>query len=493
MKSLWAKLHFVGDILHLPDLPKWMCGLLTLMLLLRIPSFFEPYYYGDEMIYLTLGTGVRQGIPLYSGLHDNKPPLLYLTAALSENLFWFKAILAFWSFITIIFFWKLSRIILKNNSKGRVVATVFFALLTTLPLLEGNIANAELFMIGPSILAFLILLGEKLNPKKLFWAGILFGIAALYKIPAAFDLPVIIVFWLVTDFASWKKIIKRALILAAGFATPIFLTFLWYFLSGSLSEYIKAAFLQNVGYLGSLKPPVDIPIFIRAFAVFTGIALVFYFRKKLSDKFILLCVWSLFALFAITLSQRPYPHYLIQVVAPATFLLSMFFTNKNFEQSLTVMPLTVIFFVPFVYKFWFYPVSSYYLNFMNFATQKVDREVYFRTFSGTTNRNYQIANFLASSSRPEDKVFMWDPDSPTVYALSRKLPPIKYSVPYHVYDYSDKATVVGELSKNPPKFIILTSGNPLPEITPLLSAKYIPIQQIDGAAIYSRINLVQAK
>ena len=56
---------------------------------------FEPYYYGDEMIYLALGQGLRQGIPLYLGLHDNKPPLLYLTAAISGNLFLFKVILAF--------------------------------------------------------------------------------------------------------------------------------------------------------------------------------------------------------------------------------------------------------------------------------------------------------------------------------------------------------------------------------------------------------------
>src|SRR3990167_11385237 len=151
MKSVWIKLHKIGDVLHLPDLPMWMCGLLVLVLILRIPSFFEPYHYGDEMIYLTLGQGVRQGVPLYSGLHDNKPPLLYLTAAIAGNLFWFKAILALWSLITVYGFWKLVNYLYPKKESLHKISTIIFGLLTTLPLLEGNTVNAELFMIGPVI------------------------------------------------------------------------------------------------------------------------------------------------------------------------------------------------------------------------------------------------------------------------------------------------------------------------------------------------------
>src|SRR3989344_6652181 len=100
MKSFWHKL------ISIIDTPLWLEILFAVLLVLRIPSFFEPYYYGDEMIYLALGEGVRQGIPLYLSLHDNKPPLLYLTAAISGNLFVFKVILAFWNLITVYAFWK---------------------------------------------------------------------------------------------------------------------------------------------------------------------------------------------------------------------------------------------------------------------------------------------------------------------------------------------------------------------------------------------------
>ena len=140
------------------DTPLWLEFFFVFLLILRIPSFFEPYYYGDEMIYLALGEGIRQGIPLYLGLHDNKPPLLYITAAISGNLFTFKAILAFWNLLTVYGFWKLVRHLFPKNTKLQNSSTVIFGLLTTLPLLEGNTVNAELFMICPVIFAFLILL-----------------------------------------------------------------------------------------------------------------------------------------------------------------------------------------------------------------------------------------------------------------------------------------------------------------------------------------------
>lgn len=482
MKNLLQKIH----------LPAWVVGILALVLVLRIPTFFEPYYYGDEMVYLTLGQGVRQGVQLYKNIHDNKPPLLYLAAAAAGNLFWFKVILAFWSLITVAFFFKLAKVLFKSEKTVKV-ATVIFALLTTLPLLEGPTANAELFMIGPSIVAFLLLLRGNLTSKKIFFAGFLFGFATLFKVPAFFDAPVIVFYWLITQgFGNWKKIGINTLILLAGFVLPILLTFIWYFFRGALPEYIKAAFLQNVGYLSSFRP-TDVqkpflvrnaPLLIRALVVLLGSIILWFFRKKLSKNFVLFCLWTLFGLFAVTLSERPYPHYLIQVVAPISFFLAMFFTEKTSEQSLAVIPLALAFFVPVYYKFYVYPTSTYYLRFINFATGRISKQTYFSEFAPTTNRNYELANFLVDSSSPSDKVFMWDPDSAAVYALARRLPPIKYVVPYHVHDFSSTADVAKQIEANPPRFIILTAGNPYPELGSLIRNKYILIQQIEDASIY---------
>jgi hypothetical protein len=490
-----SKIHWIHKI----HLPAWVVGVLAIVLILRIPSFFEPYYYGDEMIYLTLGQGIRQGLVLFKDIHDNKPPLLYLTAALAGNLFWFKAILAFWNLLTVAFFYKLSAKLFEKNVRVQMVSTSFFAILTTIPLFEGNIVNAELFMIGFTLIALYTLLTDIISSKKIFFAGFLFGIGTLFKVPAAFDLPIIIVYWFMTnDFKNWGKVIKNSIILVLGFVSPILLTLGWYFIQGSFIEYIRAAFMQNVGYLSSFRPgdiqkPFYVrnaPLLIRASIVFVGTLILYLSRKKLSKNFLLFCIWTLFGLFAVTLSERPYPHYFVQILAPISFLFGMFFAEKSVEQSLVVIPLAISFLVPVYYKFYYYQTAGYYTRFINFATRKIDKTHYFQSFAGTVNRNYKISDFLTTSSLPSDRVFMWDPDSAIVYALSRRLPPIKYVADYHVNDYSSLSEVAKQLSANPPKFIILTSGHPYPNLTSLLEDSYLLVSQIENANIYSRRNFV---
>lgn len=477
---------------------KWVIGVLVLVFLLRIPSFFEPYNYGDEMIYLTLGQGVRQGVPLYTGIHDNKPPLLYLTAAVAGNLFWFKFALMAFSFVSIVFFYKITKTLFEKNLKLQKMATGIFAIFTTIPLLEGNIANAENFMMATTLVGFYILLSKAKTFKNLFFAGILFGISTLYKVPAAFEMPVILTFWLVTSdftFKSFKEIVKNSFIVIVGFLLPILLSFGWFHFQGGLGDYIRAAFLQNVGYVSSFRPGdvqkpfliKNAPLLIRALIVLMGLGIISAFRNKLSKPFLLTIVWLLFALFAVALSERPYPHYLLQAVAPIAILFGILFAQKTYEQSLTVIPLALAFFVPYYFHFWIYPVTPYYIRFVNFAARGMSKDEYINSFNSKTRRNYQIAQFLSQSSRQTDRVFMWDSDSPVVYALARRLPPIKYVVPYHVNDYSNRTNVIKDLHKNPPKFIILTTENNFPELYPLLGQRYLLIQSVENAEIWSRM------
>jgi hypothetical protein len=230
---------------------------------------------------------------------------------------------------------------------------------------------------------------------------------------------------------------------------------------------------------------------MRAIIVLIGTGILWLYRKKLSKKFLLSGVWLIFTLFAVTLSERPYPHYLIQSVAPIAIFLAMFFADKSREQVLVVIPLALTLFVPFYYKFYDYSVFAYYQRFLGFATQRMPKDTYFAKFSPTTPRNYEVAEFLSNSSTPDEKVFMWDPDSPVVYALARRFPPVKYVVPYHINDFSGRAEIAKQIEANPPKFIILTSENPYPEISPIIRKRYLLISQIGNANVWVRTSLVR--
>jgi 4-amino-4-deoxy-L-arabinose transferase-like glycosyltransferase len=495
MQQLLKKIHC----------PHWICILLVVILLLRIPSFFEPYSYGDEAVYLTLGEGVRQGLTLYKDIHDNKPPLLYLLAAAAGSLFWFKVILAFWSLGTVILFWKLAEALFPKKSRIQKIATIIFAVLTTIPLLEGNIINAELFMIGPIMAGFLVLFTQKSSIKNLLLSGFFFGIATLFKVPAAFDLPAIIFFWLIIGGltkANLKEVAQKTLCLAIGFALPILLTIVWFLFKGALAEYISAAFLQNVGYLSTWRPADvqkpflirNLPLFIRAAVVILGAVILYLRRTKLTKKFIFLCLWILFGLFAVTLSERPYPHYLVQIVPSLSFLLAMLFADKTMEQTLVIIPLTLAVFVPVYYKFWYSPTTSYYLRFLKFATGNITKDQYFNQFGLATTTNYKVADFLVNSSRKTDKIFVWGPDSPVIYALSHRLPPIKFVAEYHVNEFANKNDVAKSLSQSRPKFIIISNqATSFPELISLLRSKYVLINSIDGTEIWSSLSLPSKK
>ena len=484
-----------SSVLQSLHTPKWLFILLTIVLVLRIPSFFEPYSYGDETIYLTLGNAIREGVPLYKGVHDNKPPLLYVTAALAGNLFWFKAILAIWSIIGIYVFWKLSLKVLSKNLTAQKVATSVFALLTTIPFYEGNIANAELFMIVPTMLAFLLILNQKTSQKTIFLAGILFSVSSLFKIPAAFDLPAVIIFWLVTNRlnrAGIKKIITNSLVLIFGFITPIFLTFVWYFSQGAAKEYLIAAYLQNFGYLSSWRPEVksepflskNAPLLIRGSIVFLINLFLYLKRKSFSKEFVFVTSWLTLSLFAVTLSERPYPHYLIQAVPSVSILLAMLFTYQNLTQTLVILPLALFSVVPVFYKYWHYGSLNYYHRFLAFSIGKMPKDTYLSGFGGEVIRNYNIAKFIKSYTNKNDRIFVWE-DSSQIYALSKRLPPLKYVAGYHIKDFYSPSLLIEDLNSNLPKLIvILPNSNPPKEIISFIKKNYVFIEKIDGGEMW---------
>jgi len=483
----------INNLLHTPN---WLFALLVIILILRVPSFFEPYSYGDELIYLSLGEAVRQGIPLYSGIHDNKPPLLYITAAIAGNLFWFKAILAFWSLITIYIFWKLSSVLFSGKDKTQIVSTTIFAVFTTIPLLEGNIVNAELFMIGPTMLGFYLLLSRKSTTSSLAAAGVLFSIATLYKIPAFFDVPAIVFYWICTQKGlnreSLTKIAKKTLVLLTAFLAPIALTFIWYYLQGAFKEYLVAAFLQNFGYLSSWRPDdVQKPFLIRngplllrtGIVVLSGL-IIFLNRKKTSKGFLFSVFWLFLTLFAVTLSERPYPHYLIQSVAPAAMLFSILFTSQRVEQVYTIIPLFFLFLVPYYFNFWHYETLSYYKRFVSYASGQISTEEYLRTFGSHVKRNYTLSEYITSLTTENEKIFVWG-DGVPVYALSKRLPPIKYVADYHIKDFSTTSEVIEKLSLRMPTFIIvLPDSEHSPELNHFIKSNYGQTDVIEGAQIW---------
>jgi len=492
MQYLKTTLRKIHDLFHIPN---WLFFVLFAVVILRIPNFFEPYSYGDETIYLTLGQGIRKGFTLYKDLHDNKPPLLYVTAAFAGNLFWFKAVLLITSLIGTAIFHRFCEKLFPKIKYFAVVSTIIFAILITLPFFEGNIVNAENLMIVPTFAAFYILLFKKDTNKNIFLSGLLFSIASLYKIPAFFDIPAVIFLWLITEIKrknGFVKFVKRSLVLMSGVALPIIATFIYYFAKGAFSEYLVAAYLQNFGYVSSWRPDSqkdpflvkNAPLLIRAGIVFVIHIFLFAIRNKISKRFIFIISWITFSLFGVTLSERPYPHYLLQTAAPLAVLMGLLFTSSSMLQLYSIFPLTLFFLVPLYFQFWHYRASDYYMRITSYLSGKVDKSSYLRSFGGRTFDNYEISNVIRLMTEEDDRVFVWE-DSAQIYALSNRIPPTKYVAGYHINDFSSIDSTISDFSQNMPKVIVLfESSNPPSKLLTFVQNYYILYKETPNYQIW---------
>jgi hypothetical protein len=480
---------------------------------LHLPSLFEPYWYGDEGIYLTLGMAVRKGLVLYRDIHDNKPPLLYWTAALAGSQFWLKFILMVWHLATIAVFYRLAKLWSGKSNWIPVIAAGLLAALTMLP--EGNIANGEIFMILP-VIGGMLLLNQEAGVRKqesenkdhkttgkYLLIGALFSMGFLFKVPAAFDFiaaAIFYVFFLSKDIRETvSRIFSRNIwLMIIGFLGPIILSLIYYATRGGFEPYLRSALMQNMGYLSSWKtgdnpasgPFVISGLMLRAIILLIGTAGLWVARLKfkLSLKTSFASLWFLFALFGALLSARPYPHYLIQPAVPAALLLVILFIDKTKIAKVVVgLQIAVTIAAYLFVGFWSYSILPYYQNFFSWAVGNKTQTEYFGYFGEQVNRSYKIAEYVRRTTSPEDRIFIWG-DDPYIYPLSQRLPSGRYTVAYHVVDFNGYDETAAAIKVQKPKIIVwLDYGRQFPQLSSIVADGYIRVEDIEGATIFRLI------
>jgi len=436
--------------------------------LLRLPSLFEPYWYGDEGIYLTLGQALRRGLTLYSQIYDNKPPLLYYLAALGRTIFGFRLLLFLVMIPTVIYFYLLARKFF--NHRLAAVSTFIFIIFTSIPLTEGNVANAEIFMLLPTILAVY----QWLN-KKYFWSGVFFGLAFTLKAPVVIEAFFIFICLILTQPAGQRRNILFYLI---GCSWPIILWTIYFFFKGAVKPFITAAIFQNFGYLSSWQTgsinhsPLNGGLTGRLLILLLVWGGLYWLLKKklISSKLVFLLGWLSACIFGSLLSGRPYPHYLIQILPPLFLLIGFW--------PYFILALSIIICLIFRYKFYFYPTIPYYRNFYF----NHNNPSYYGEKVATT---YKIAEYLKNNTNRAEPIFIWG-DEPYIYALADRLPVGRYTAAYHIIDLNAYEETIMALQQRRPKFIVYFSmeNRDFPQLDKFLNQNYLPLDQIGPALIF---------
>lgn len=466
-----------------------------LFFILRFPSFFEPLWYGDEGIYQVIGNALNNRKLLYQEIFDNKPPLLYwLYAIFASDQFTIRLVSSIFGILSVAVFFLLSKKLFnKRRNNIYFLTTLIFAILFGLPTLEGNIANAENFMLLPILAAALLISDFKSNPKqsrrtnlKYLGAGLLLGIAFLFKIVAIFDFAAFFIFYFIINFNYFKKQIRLPEIFV-GFSLPIAAATLFFLLNGTFMEFVQATLIANISYVSYANKIGGSPFLLPVkLILLAGFALyLFKKRKKLNETALFILIWFAFSTFNALFSQRPYTHYLLVLLPSLSLMIGLILCDKKYQKTIaiflviTLLAITKVFGIPNFNK-----SINYYQNFIFYVRGEKTMASYQTFFDPNTPFDYEIARFIKPKLGKKDTIFVWG-NNVQLYQLVGVIPPTKYIVAYHISNYKDGViSTINAIEKTKPKFVVVM---PNWEAVPFPLINYSKKININRAIIYERI------
>ena len=509
--------------------------LLFLIVLLRIPNFFEPYWYGDEAIYLSLGNALNEGGKLYTSIIDHKTPLIYYLARV-PNQFYFRLLNLGWMLTTTVLFFKFAKKIFKRELSA-FFATLIMLLLTTLPWLEGHIPNGELFVMGFVCAGALIFTKSsiwqnffakkvkltKLNSRdliSLFTAGVFFSLGILTKVPALLDLAAFLAIFaliLSAQFFNEKNSFKdikdiffyllgRGLIFAAGIILPVLASILYFTLIGSGKDYLDYGLLYNIRYsqswqldLGSAFVNFSFSLLGKTLYLAIFVILMLLNSNEINKRFQFISIWFVAALYSVLLSSRPYPHYFMQLVPAFALLVVEFilslqkFTKAKKAKKLergkvaitSILLFSLVGYIMLIFSFMPYSSKKYYSQFFKMATGKISKEEYDNSFDYLVRDNRQVVKLI--NEMGIKKMFIWG-TNPMLYAESKTVPTSRFTVSFHIKDFKDYDRTFAQISSEEPKLIVVMKNENyhFEDLENYLGQYYLLNNELNSMKLYLR-------
>ena len=486
--------------------------ILVIVILLRIPNLFEPYWYGDEAIYLTVGAAMRHGAVLYKDIIDHKTPLIYIFAMVPSE-FWFKFVFLNWMVVTTSLFYTIC-LRLFSSTRKTVLAVSIFALLTTLPWFEGHIANGELFTMGFVLAGIALFVRSSLfsafeknktsftvEPLRMFLAGICMSLGILTKVPAAFDVAAVapvfaFVFLRSITWKNFRSLLTSGVLIWIGIFVPIAFSIAYFASQRGLADYAQFGLLYNFRYSKEFSIPVTQPLLQFLFTMPGKLLIIGLFgfatlilQKFMRPMFRFILLWFTLSLFASLLSSRPYPHYFLQMLPAFSLLIVEMFSKKNIIEKLAgVSALFLGIAALFFLHVGLYSVKDYYGNFFQFTTRRISAIEYRNRFNPLMDDTYAVAQNIRETTKPEDRIFIWG-TNPMVYALSRRDPAGRFTVSFHIKDFNAYQETMASIERTKPPIIVLMNDEDgeFDAFYAYLQKNYVAIKRLSTMTVYRRV------
>lgn len=465
---------------------------------LRIPSLFEPFWYGDEGIFAAVARNLNFGGVLYQTAWDNKPPLIYLTYSTIFRYFGVSMLnIHLAATIAVLVCATAIYLIVKssNGTRRGLLAMSLFGLMTTFRVFEGNLALTEIFMIALISIAMLLVIRKKFSFSSLFLAGILFGLGSLYKQVGVFEAAACgLYLFLITK--NFKIFFIKGLFLSLGFLTPYIFTLLYFFRLQLVNEYIFAAYTYYRIYLNE-SPQYAILINVLKYSPVVLVLLFGLYKKKVKDVtvFNLFLLWLAFSFLGSYFSGRAYGHYMVQSLPALSIVLSTVHLRRLKRVGaifwativITLLLLTRLLFSN-IFIWNPYEQVRYYENFFELLAGHKTVDDYNNFFDRNVNSVMALNDFLRVNKAEGKVVYVWG-DIAWLYAVSDVWNPSRYVTSFHVFGVPNgKEEVASDLINKTPVYIIKTphSIGYFAQLEKLIARDYTLVSTIEGNEIYKR-------
>lgn len=344
-------------------------ALIMLAILISLHSSISPinsngYITTDVSVWTNIAKRMCQGEIMYKDFFDHKGPILYFLYYIG---YLFKGCLGIWiielicNVINVIYIYKISKLILKDNVKSLIIVAICMCFLSGLCVIENPCTESlSLPFILISLYMFIeyILDINKFSCKKSFYSGICFAIVLLLR-------PNIATVWVVYYIYIFIKLIRlkqiKCLINIILFSFMgviiVFIPIVIYLLKNeAFLDFVKTYLLFNIKYANNKEN--NIIEVISYFIIYTnniiGIVGTIYIiflgmKTKINiNQYKLLKVnfiYFIVTFYMAIMPQRIYMHYLIPMmptlIVALAICLDYIKTSKEVDKIITVSVLFV--------------------------------------------------------------------------------------------------------------------------------------------------------
>ncbi len=510
-------------------------GLVILLIGAAIGSISLTYPYGrDQGIYAYAGKLLLEGNMNYRYVFDLKPPGIHFLFAFiqliaGESMLSARFFDIVWQSFTGIFIFLIAFRLTGSKALSLTSAFLYILLYFRLDYWHTLQTDGSLNLLFAISVLLLLSSYENHSFLKIFFSGVLFAAALLFKYTIISFLPLLFICFILSEKELFSLRIKNIIVYCIGLLLPIISVTLLYYFSDSINELVDIQFVQTPLYTKiayeteSTKFIIDHIVRLFTYSVYSPLILfsaiafiIVIIKKKIDFVNLLLFAWIFSAIFSLLIQWKFYYYHFLVIIPPIALgtAYGLSLTKEYLKLKPALYKTVFIFFIIGFTLFAFKPYIQNYSTLNDYIIGKQSlNEVYIK--NGFTSdsvfmigKTFKAVEQVKQDTNPDNGIYVWGFD-PLVYYLSGRKCVSRFIYNFPLLWKADnnafRKEFMNEITKNNPKVIIVAKNDPLmfisgynedskqllqrfPEFNSFINSKYTYKTSIDDYEFYELKN-----